>query len=128
MRRHWSCASDPQPAGARTDAMLDTSILFLPLRNLAARIESRKISPVELTESFLARSEKYGPRYNAYATLTRDRALRQAHQAEREIAMGKYRGPLHGIPYAAKDLLAVAGYPATCAPRPYANQPFDYDP
>jgi aspartyl-tRNA(Asn)/glutamyl-tRNA(Gln) amidotransferase subunit A len=93
--------------------MLDNSILFLPLRQLAGRIESRKISPVELTESFLARSEMYGPRYNAYATLTRERALRQAQQAEREIATGKYRGPLHGIPYAAKDLLAVRGYPTT---------------
>jgi aspartyl-tRNA(Asn)/glutamyl-tRNA(Gln) amidotransferase subunit A len=107
--------------------MLNDSILFLPLRQLAARLESRKISPVELTESFLARSEKYGPRYNAYATLTRERALRQAHQAEREIAMGKYRGPLHGIPYAAKDLLAVRGYPTTWGARPYANQHFDYD-
>ena len=107
--------------------MLDNSILSLPLRQLAVRIESRKISPVELTESFLARSEKYGPRYNAYATLTRERALRQAREAEREIASGKYRGPLHGIPYAAKDLLAVRGYPTTWGARPYANQRFDYD-
>ena len=107
--------------------MLDNSILSLPLRQLAVRIESRKISPVELTESFLARSEKYGPRYNAYATLMRERALRQAREAEREIVSGKYRGPLHGIPYAAKDLLAVRGYPTTWGARPYANQQFDYD-
>jgi aspartyl-tRNA(Asn)/glutamyl-tRNA(Gln) amidotransferase subunit A len=107
--------------------MLDNNVLFLPLRQLAGRIESRKISPVELTESFLARSEMYGPRYNAYATLTRERALPQARQAEREIATGKYRGPLHGIPYAAKDLLAVRGYPTTWGARPYANQHLDYD-
>src|SRR5712692_3879148 len=107
--------------------MLDNSVLFLPLRQLAGQIESRKISPVELTESFLARSEKYGPRYNAFATLTRERALRQAREAEREIASGKYRGPLHGIPYAAKDLLAVRGYPTTWGAKPYANQQFDYD-
>jgi aspartyl-tRNA(Asn)/glutamyl-tRNA(Gln) amidotransferase subunit A len=107
--------------------MLDDSTLFLPLRQLGERIESRKISPVELTESFLARSEKYGPRYNAYATLTRERAQRQAREAEREIATGKYRGPLHGIPYAAKDLLAVRGYPTTWGAGPYANQRFDYD-
>lgn len=94
--------------------MLDESTLFLPLRQLAAQIKSRKLSPIELTEAFLARSEKYGPRYNAYATLTRERALQQAHQAEREIGAGKYRGPLHGIPYAAKDLFAVRGYPTTC--------------
>jgi aspartyl-tRNA(Asn)/glutamyl-tRNA(Gln) amidotransferase subunit A len=107
--------------------MLDESTLFLSLRQLGERIESRKISPVELTEAYLARSEKYGPRYNAYATLTSDRALQHAHQAEREIAAGKYRGALHGIPYAAKDLLAVRGYPTTWGARPYADQHFDYD-
>src|SRR6266550_3590847 len=127
MRQRWSYTLNPRRIGGRTDAMLDNSILFLPLRQLARRIESRKISPVELTESFLARSEMYGPRYNAYATLTRERALRQAHQAEREIAAGKYRGPLHGIPYAAKDLLAAKGYPTAWGARPFAKQSFDFD-
>jgi aspartyl-tRNA(Asn)/glutamyl-tRNA(Gln) amidotransferase subunit A len=68
-----------------------------------------------------------GPKLNAYATLTPDLAIKQARAAEKEIAAGKYRGPLHGIPYAAKDLLAVKGYPTTWGARPYADQRFDYD-
>jgi aspartyl-tRNA(Asn)/glutamyl-tRNA(Gln) amidotransferase subunit A len=75
----------------------------------------------------LNRSETVGSRLNAYAVLTRDLALREAKQADREIRAGKYRGPLHGIPYAAKDLLAVKGYPTAWGARPYANQKFDYD-
>jgi aspartyl-tRNA(Asn)/glutamyl-tRNA(Gln) amidotransferase subunit A len=107
--------------------MLGEDVLYLPLRELAKRIQSRALSPVELAESYLARSERLGRRLNAYATLTRELALRQAHVAEREIAAGKYRGPLHGIPYAAKDLLAVKGYPTTWGARPYAQQMFDFD-
>jgi aspartyl-tRNA(Asn)/glutamyl-tRNA(Gln) amidotransferase subunit A len=64
---------------------------------------------------------------NAYVTITRDLALKEAHAADKEIRAGKYRGPLHGIPYAAKDLLAVQGYPTPWGARPYANQKFDYD-
>ncbi len=107
--------------------MLTEEILYLPVTELAKRIESKKLSPVELTESYLARSEKLGPRFNAYAQLTPDLALEQAHQAEKEIRRGHYRGPLHGIPYAAKDLLAVKGYPTTWGARPFANQTFDHD-
>src|SRR5438445_7047687 len=107
--------------------MLGPDILYLPVSELARRIESRKISPVELTESYLARSEKLGPKLNAYATLTADLALQQARKAETEIKAGKYRGPLHGNPYAAKDLLAVKGYPTQWGARPYANQKFDQD-
>jgi aspartyl-tRNA(Asn)/glutamyl-tRNA(Gln) amidotransferase subunit A len=80
---------------------------------LAARIKSRALSPVDLTEFYLQRSETLGPRYNAYVTLTAERARAAAQRAEREIVAGHYRGPLHGIPYAAKDLLAVNGYPTT---------------
>ena len=107
--------------------MLGDDILYLSVRELSQRIRSRKVSPVELTESYLQRSEAVGARLNAYATLTRDLALREARQAEREIRAGKYRGPLHGIPYAAKDLLAVKGYPTSWGARPFANQKFDYD-
>jgi len=91
--------------------VLGEDILYLSVRELSQRIRSRKVSPVELTESYLQRSDAIGAKLNAYATLTRDLALREARQAEREIRAGKYRGPLHGIPYAAKDLLAVKGYP-----------------
>jgi aspartyl-tRNA(Asn)/glutamyl-tRNA(Gln) amidotransferase subunit A len=107
--------------------MIGDDVLYLTVRELGEKIRIRRLSPVEITEAYLARSEKLGPRLNAYATLTRDRAMREAHDAEEEIAAGKYRGPLHGIPYAAKDLLAAKGYPTTWGARPYAGQTFDYD-
>jgi Asp-tRNA(Asn)/Glu-tRNA(Gln) amidotransferase A subunit family amidase len=107
--------------------MLGEEVLFLPVSELSQRIRTRKLSPVELTESYLERGRKLGPKLNAYATLTPDLALAQARAAEKEIAAGKYRGKLHGIPYAAKDLLAVKGYPTTWGARPYANQSFDFD-
>src|SRR5215470_12718843 len=108
-------------------AMLSDDVLFLPVTELSHRIRLRKLSPVQLTESYLERSQKIGARLNAYATLTPDLALKQAHAAEKEIAGGKYRGSLHGIPYAAKDLLAVTGYPTTWGALPYKNQHFDYN-
>ena len=107
--------------------MLAEDILYLPIRELAARIRAKKLSPVELTESYLDRSEKLGPKFNAYVTLTRDRAMEHARAAENEIAAGHYRGLLHGIPYAAKDLLAVKGYPTTWGAKPFENQSFEYD-
>jgi aspartyl-tRNA(Asn)/glutamyl-tRNA(Gln) amidotransferase subunit A len=102
-------------------------LAYLSVSELARRIESKKLSPVELTKYFLHRSEKLGPRFNAYARLTPDIATAQAQAAEKEIQHGHYRGPLHGIPYAAKDLLAVRGVPVTWGAKPYANQVFDYD-
>jgi aspartyl-tRNA(Asn)/glutamyl-tRNA(Gln) amidotransferase subunit A len=107
--------------------MLSDDVLYLPVSELGRRIRARKLSPVILAESYLARSERLNPQLNAYATLTRDLALEQAHAAEKEIGAGHYRGPLHGIPYAAKDLLAAKGYPTTWGAQPYANQTFDYD-
>jgi len=102
-------------------------IFHLSVSELAKRIEAKKLSPVELTQIFLDRSQKFGPRYNAYALLTPEIALEQAKAAEKEIGRGHYRGPLHGIPYAAKDLLAVKGLPTTWGAKPYANQVFDYN-
>jgi aspartyl-tRNA(Asn)/glutamyl-tRNA(Gln) amidotransferase subunit A len=107
--------------------MLGEDILYLPVYELGKRIRSKQISPFELTESYLARSERFNPQLNAYVTITRDLALDQARAAEKEIAAGHYRGPLHGIPYAAKDLLAVKGYPTTWGAKPYANQRFDFN-
>ena len=106
--------------------MLSEDVLYLSVRELGDRIRKRALSPVELTESYLERGRTIGARLNAYATMTPDLALEQARAAERQIAGGKYRGPLHGIPYAAKDLLAVPGYPTTWGARPYANQKFDF--
>jgi aspartyl-tRNA(Asn)/glutamyl-tRNA(Gln) amidotransferase subunit A len=107
--------------------MLSEEILFLPMTELARRIRGKQLSPVALAESYLDRSREIGPRLNAYATLTPELALKQARAAEKEISAGKYRGPLHGIPYVAKDLLAVKGYPTNWGARPYQGQSFDYD-
>ena len=102
--------------------MLSEDTLYLSVRELGERIRGGKISPVDLAESFLERGETLGPKLNAYATITRELALRQARAAEKEIASGYYRGPLHGVPYAAKDLVAVEGYPTTWGARPLAKQ------
>src|SRR5467141_2140427 len=102
-------------------------IVYLSVSELAKRIESKKLSPVDLTQAYLDRSQKFGPRFNAYALLTPEIALEQAKAAEKEIQRGHYRGPLHGIPYAAKDLLAVKGLLTTWGAKPYANQVFDYN-
>jgi len=107
--------------------MISEEILFLPFSELAKRIAAKKLSPVDLTKAYLDRSEKYGPRLNAYARLTPNIAIEQAEAAEKEIKRGHYRGPLHGIPYAAKDLFAVRGIPATWGAKPYADQVFDHD-
>src|SRR5438552_8639086 len=107
--------------------MLGEDVLYLPVDELGQRIKAGKLSPVELTEAYLKRSAMIGAQLNAYACLTRERALHEAKEADKEIAAGKYRGPLHGIPYAAKDLLAARGYPTTWGARPYAKQTFDFD-
>ncbi len=107
--------------------MANEPLAFLTVRELGERLRTRKLSPVALAELYLERSERIGPKLNAYVTITRELALEQARTAEKEIAAGHYRGPLHGIPYAAKDLLAVKGYPTTWGARPYADQRFDYD-
>src|ERR1700732_3049039 len=106
--------------------MTGDEIYYLSVTELAKRIEAKKLSPVELTHAYLNRSEKLGPRLNAYARLTPELALSQAQAAEKEIQRGHYRGPLHGIPYAAKDLLAVKGIPTTWGAKPFADQVFDY--
>lgn len=107
--------------------MINTDILYLPAGELAKRIQSKSISPVDLTKAYLDRSEKIGPKLNAYARLTPDIALQQADAADKEIKRGHYRGPLHGIPYAAKDLLSVKGVPTTWGAKPFEQQVFDYD-
>src|SRR5262245_59477840 len=107
--------------------MISADILYLSASELAKRIQSKSLSPVDLTKAYLDRSEKLGPKLNAYARLTPELALEQATAAEKEIGRGHYRGPLHGIPYAAKDLLATKGIPTTWGAKPYENQVFDYD-
>lgn len=105
--------------------MIGEDVLYLTVAELGERIKGRKLSPVELAEAYLERSKKLGPQLNAYATLTPELAMKQAKAAEAEINAGNYRGPLHGIPYAAKDLLAVPGYPTTWGAKPLVNQRLD---
>ena len=102
--------------------------LFLSVRALGDLIRSRQVSPVELAKTFLDRLETLGPTYNAVVTITRDLALAEARTAEKEIAAGRYKGPLHGIPYGAKDLLATAGgIPTTWGAAPFRERQFEYD-
>src|SRR6266852_939401 len=107
--------------------MSGEEIFYLSVSELAKRIELKKLSPVYLTKAYLERSQKLGPRFNAFARLTPETALEQAKAAEKEIQRGHYRGPLRGIPYAAKDLLAVKGVPTTWGAKPFADQVFDYN-
>ncbi|MBI2525218.1 MAG: amidase [Candidatus Rokubacteria bacterium] len=107
---------------------MSDAAVFQPVRELAERLRTRRLSPVRLAELFLDRLERLGPRYNAVVTVTRARALHQARRAESEIAAGRYRGPLHGIPYGAKDLLATSGgIPTTWGAAPLREQTFDED-
>jgi Asp-tRNA(Asn)/Glu-tRNA(Gln) amidotransferase A subunit family amidase len=102
-------------------------VAFFTAAQLAELIRTRRVSPVELTKMYIARLKRYGPKLNCVVTLTEDLALRQAQEAEGEIKRGKYRGPLHGIPWGAKDLFATKGIPTTWGAEPYRNQVIDYD-
>ncbi len=100
----------------------DEEIVFLPVTHLSHLIKTRQITSTELTKLYIARLKKYSPKLFCLITLTEDLALRQAKKADEEIAAGIYRGPLHGIPWGAKDLLAVKGYKTTWGASPYKNQ------
>ena len=106
---------------------ISNEVLSLPVSELAKRIQSKALSSTDLTKAYLDRSEKLDPKLKAYARLTPEIALAQADAADKEIKRGHYRGPLHGIPYAAKDLLSAKGIPTTWGAKPYENQVFDYD-
>jgi Asp-tRNA(Asn)/Glu-tRNA(Gln) amidotransferase A subunit family amidase len=102
-------------------------LAFYSIPELAELIRTRKIYSEALTRFFLERMKRVGPRLECFTTITEELALRQARRADAEIAAGKYRGWLHGIPYGAKDLLAVKGIPTTWGAVPYTNQVFDFD-
>ena len=91
--------------------------IHLTLEDAAALVRDRRVSPTELTEACLARIEALEPRLNAFVTVTADLAHAQAREAEDEIAAGRYRGPLHGIPVAVKDLFATKGIRTTAGSR-----------
>ncbi len=107
--------------------MLGPDVLYLSATELGQRIRARKISPVELAESYLDRIDGLGPKLAAFVAVTPDRALAQARRAEQEIAAGRVRGPLHGVPCGVKDLLAIKGLKTTWGAKPFASQSFDYD-
>ena len=105
----------------------DEELAFLPLTHLARLVESRQIAPTDLTKLYLARLKKYDPQLHCIVTLTEELALRQARQADQEIAAGTYRGPLHGIPWGLKDLLAVRGVRTTWGMSPFKDRVIDTD-
>jgi aspartyl-tRNA(Asn)/glutamyl-tRNA(Gln) amidotransferase subunit A len=107
--------------------MIPVETLYAPVSVLAAQVRARKLSPVELTEAYLQRLETVGRRLNAVAYVMRETALEEARRAEDEIKRGRYRGPLHGIPYGVKDLCATREAPTTWGATPYKDQRFDYD-
>jgi Asp-tRNA(Asn)/Glu-tRNA(Gln) amidotransferase A subunit family amidase len=100
---------------------------FSTARELAELVRRRRVSSTALTEMYLERLKRYDPQLHFVITYTEDRARAQAREADREIAAGKYRGPLHGLPWGAKDLLAVKGYPTTWGAGGFEKQAFDED-
>jgi Asp-tRNA(Asn)/Glu-tRNA(Gln) amidotransferase A subunit family amidase len=136
---------DPVPAGMKLDTERrpmrmskapevkalasggEDALAFATVRELAELVKTKKVSSVALMKMYMARLERYDPRLHFVITLTEERALKQAAEADKEIAAGKYRGPLHGIPWGAKDLLAVKGYKTTWGAAGFEEQAFDYD-
>jgi Asp-tRNA(Asn)/Glu-tRNA(Gln) amidotransferase A subunit family amidase len=98
------------------------SLAWYSIGELAELIRTKKISCVELTKFYLERLKKYSPKLNCVVTLTEDYAIKRAEELDKELAAGKYRGWLHGIPYGLKDLFAVKGYPTTWGAVPYKGQ------
>lgn len=103
----------------------DAGIAFLPVHKLAVLIRGEKLSSERLTRIYIDRLKQYSDTLECLVTLTEDLALQQARKADKEIAEGNYRGPLHGIPYGVKDLLSVEGFKTTWGAAPYKNQVID---
>src|SRR6185312_15913427 len=133
---------DPLPPGVSVDTKREPPIYshtvatmprnledvaFYTVPELADLVRRRKVSSLDLTQMYLARLKRYDPILHFVINLTEQRALAQAREADREIAAGKYRGPLHGLPWGAKDLLAVKGYPTTWGAGGFEHQIIDED-
>jgi Asp-tRNA(Asn)/Glu-tRNA(Gln) amidotransferase A subunit family amidase len=117
----------PAPSIAHISASQEDQVAFASIRQLGELLRARKLTSVELTKLYLGRLKRYDPTLRFVITLTEDRALAQAAAADRELASGHDRGPLHGIPWGAKDLLAVKGYPTTWGAAGFETQTFDED-
>jgi Asp-tRNA(Asn)/Glu-tRNA(Gln) amidotransferase A subunit family amidase len=102
-------------------------LAFLPVTELSELVRRRRVTSLELTQMYIARLKKYDPVLRCVISLTEDRAFKQARAADHEIKRGRHRGPLHGIPWGAKDLLAVRGYKTTWGAGPYKDQVIDTD-
>lgn len=102
-------------------------LAFATVPQLGELIRTKKISSVELTKMYLGRLKRYGPKLLCVVTLTEDLAMKQAQDADNDLKRGKYRGPLHGIPWGAKDLFATKGIKTTWGAEPYRDQVIDYD-
>ena len=111
-----------RPAHAPALPAGDDDIAFAPVTWLSQWIKSRQITSERLTNIYLTRLQTFDPKLHCVITLTRDHALQQARAADKEIAAGQYRGPLHGIPWGAKDLLDTAGIPTTYGAEPFRNR------
>jgi Asp-tRNA(Asn)/Glu-tRNA(Gln) amidotransferase A subunit family amidase len=103
------------------------ALAFQPITVLSELIRTKRVTAEQLTRMYLARLERYDPQLECVVSLTTERALRQAHTLDAELASGRYRGPLHGIPWGAKDLLAAKGYKTTWGAGPYREQTIDED-
>ncbi|HEV8268339.1 MAG TPA: amidase family protein, partial [Thermoanaerobaculia bacterium] len=135
----WDPVMPGTPAGPFSDRFIrsrrdpglfpkhESEIAFAPVTSLSRWIESRALTSERLTKIYLERIEKFDPKVRCVITLTKDRALDEARKADAEISAGKYRGPLHGIPYGVKDLLDTKGIPTTYGAEPYRNRVPDAD-
>ncbi len=123
----WSVGfrASPPPRVERPGNLEEAA--FWPVTHLAELVRTRQVSSVALTEMYLARLEKYNPLLNCVVTLTKDLAMSQARRADSEIAAGRYLGPLHGIPWGAKDIIFARGYPTTWGAGPFRDRVLDVD-
>jgi hypothetical protein len=119
IRRNQATPSESHPP-KRPDS--DEDLAFLPVTELSALLRARLVSSAELTTLYLDRLKRFDPLLKCVVTLTEETAKKQAAKADRELAAGIYRGPLHGIPWGAKDLIAYPGYPTTWGASPFKDQ------
>src|SRR5579859_2181957 len=106
---------------------LSEELFFSTIAEWNAKLKAKEVSAVELARAFAARLERLGPRFNALALALTERAVKKAKSADDDIKRDRFRSPLLGIPFGAKDLLSLAGVPTTWGAKPYAAQVFDYD-